>query len=194
MLKRNLNVDCEELVIVVDMVNGFCKEGALASPSVMRVVPRQIEILEEYSNKENGQIIFIRDCHTKDSVEFKTFGEHCLEGTEEVEVIDELQRFINCEYLKNSTNFMFAPDFMNDIDKLKNLKKVLLMGVLSDRCDKDGGIGLKTYFNQNNRDIEVAVLEDCCDTYSAPGHEADIVNEESFKDMENAGIVRVKRR
>ncbi len=193
MLKRNLNNDCSELVIVVDMVNGFCKEGNLASPSVMRIVPRQLEVLKECRDR-GSQIIFIRDSHDKDAVEFKTYGEHCLEDTPETLVISELEEFNDCEYLKNSTNFMYADGLVNDIEKLKNLKKVLLMGVLSDICVKNGGISLRTYFDQNNRDVEIDVLEDCCDTYDSEGHNRDEVNEKSFADMANNGIVRVKRR
>ena len=193
MLKRNLDVDCQELVIVIDMVNGFCKKGSLASPSVMRIVPRQLEVLKECKDK-GSQIIFIRDSHNKDAVEFKTFGKHCIENTKETEVIDELSEFNECEYLKNSTNFVFADGFMKDIDKLKKLKKVLLMGVLSDICVKNGGISLRTYFDQNNRDIEIGVLGDCCDTYNAAGHSANVINEKSFSDMEANGIVRIKRR
>ena len=37
MLKRNLDVDCQELVIVIDMVNGFCKE-------VMQKLPMEFAI------------------------------------------------------------------------------------------------------------------------------------------------------
>ena len=39
--------DLEELAINIDMVNGFVKEGALSSPSIMRVVPRQQELLDD---------------------------------------------------------------------------------------------------------------------------------------------------
>lgn len=182
------NYDIEELVIVVDMVNGFVKEGALAAPSIMRVVPRQIEILKEAVNNQKMGIIFIRDCHDKDAVEFKTFGPHCIEGTPETEVIDELSEFVTCFYKKNSTNFVFADGFINDINKLKKLKKVLLMGCLSEVCVKNGGIALRNLFDQLNKDIDVCVYSDAIDTYDAPNHKSEEVTERALQDMESNGI------
>lgn len=182
------NYDIEELVIVVDMVNGFVKEGALAAPSIMRVVPRQIEILKEAIENPKMGIIFIRDCHNKDAVEFKTFGPHCIDGTPETEVIDELKDFVTCFYKKNSTNFVFADGFINDINKLKNLKRVLLMGCLSEVCVKNGGIALRNLFDQLNKDIDVCVYEDAIDTYDAPEHNCLEVTKRALQDMESNGI------
>lgn len=188
-LKNELeNTNIEELVIVVDMVNGFVKEGALAAPSIMRVVPRQIEILKEAIDNERKGIIFIRDCHNRDAVEFKTFGPHCIEGTPETEVIDELSEFVSCFYKKNSTNFVFADGFMNDINKLKKLRKVLLMGCLSEVCVKNGGIALRNLFDQLNKDVEVCVYEDAIDTYDAPKHNSEEITERALQDMESNGI------
>lgn len=194
-VKENLeNCGVEEIVIVVDMINGFVKEGALASPSIMRVVPRQVEILREIMNDPKKGVIFIRDCHDEEAIEFKTFGRHCVDVTPETEVIDELKEFDSIEYKKNSTNFVFAEGFMNDINKLKNLKRVLLMGCLSDICVKNGGITLRNLFDQQNRDVEVCVYEDAIDTFDAPGHERDEVTNSALQDMEANGIVKIKRK
>ena len=189
LLKNELeNSEIEELVIVVDMVNGFVKEGALASPSIMRVVPRQIEILKEAIDNPNKGIIFIRDCHNSDAVEFKTFGPHCIEGTIETEVIDELSEFVSCFYKKNSTNFVFADGFINDINKFKNLKRVMLIGCLSEVCVKNGGIALRNLFDQLNKDIDVCVYEDAIDTYDAENHNSEEVTNRALQDMESNGI------
>ena len=45
-----------ELYIVIDMVNGFVKEGNLAAPSIERVVPTQYKILDENGGSENGYL------------------------------------------------------------------------------------------------------------------------------------------
>ena len=180
----------EELAINIDMVNGFVKEGALAAPSIMRVVPRQQEILKEYLEGENKAIMFIRDEHSDDSVEFKTFGPHCIKGSGEEKVIDELlEYYLNAyDVNKNSTNFVFGNGFQEKIERLRNLKKVLLMGCLSEVCVKNGGITLRNYFDQLNRDVDIYVAEDAIDTFDAPGHEADEVTKKAIQDMEANGI------
>ena len=179
-----------ELYINIDMVNGFVKEGPLAAPSIMRVVPRQKEIINEFIISPDKGVFFIRDCHSDDSVEFKTFGKHCIKGTKETEIIDELKEYepyVNT-YFKNSTNFVFANGFQEDIARLKNLKKVILGGCLSEVCVKNGGITLRNLFDEQNRDIEIYVARDAIDTYDAPGHNSHEVTERALADMQANGI------
>jgi nicotinamidase-related amidase len=179
-----------ELLVTIDMVNGFVKEGSLAAPSIMRVVPRQVELLNKASLDKDTGIIFIRDSHIRGAVEFKTYGPHCLEGTKETEVIDELKQFekLGKTYFKNSTNLIFAPGFQNDLLLLKYLEKVRLMGCLSDVCVLNGAIGLRTFFDQNNMDVDVCVHADAIDTFNAPEHDADKITDNSLAQMQANGV------
>ena len=61
----------EHLAINIDMVKGFVVKGALAAPSIMRVVRRQHELLKSYKEDDNEAIAIIRDLHHKGSVEYK---------------------------------------------------------------------------------------------------------------------------
>lgn len=179
-----------ELLITIDMVNGFVKEGPLAAPSIMRVVPRQIELLKEALNDENTGIVFVRDNHPVDAVEFKTYGPHCIEGTKETEVIDELKEFEKqgITYFKNSTNLIFALGLQQDLIRFYNLERIRLMGCLSEVCVENGAIGLRTFFDQIDRDVEVCVHADAIDTFNAPGHDADKVTENALNRMQANGI------
>ena len=193
---RTINNDIEklrkvrELLITIDMVNGFVKEGLLAAPSIMRIVPRQKELLEEASNDKNTGTVFIRDSHPIDAVEFKTYGIHCVEGTKETEVIDELKEYekYGITYFKNSTNMMYAPNFMDDLIRFYNLERIRLMGCLSEVCVENGAIGLRTFLDQINKDIEVCVHVDAIDTFDAPGHDANIITDNAIKKMQANGI------
>ena len=178
----------KELVFNIDMINGFVKKGALAAPSIMRIVPRQLEILEEAKKDPEVEIVDVRDLHTLKSVELKTFGIHGLEGTDEVEQIDELKGYADRVFYKNCTNLIFAPGIQEYLKGNPNLKRVRLMGCLSEICVTNGGIGLRTFFDQNNMDVEVCVHADAIDTYDAPGHNADQVTEQALKMMEANGI------
>ena len=182
--------DARDLLICIDMVNGFVKEGVLAAPSIMRVVPRQKELLKEALESDDAGIIFIRDSHPVNAAEFATFPPHCIEGSEESEVIDELKEYekYSLEYLKNSTNLMFAPRLMEDLMKFDKLTRIRVMGCLSEICVENGAIGLKTFFNQMNRNVEVCVHSDAIDTFDAPGHEADIVTNQALERMQANGI------
>ena len=193
---KTINNDIErltrakELLITIDMVNGFVKEGNLAASSIMRVVPRQIELLNEALDNRDTGLVFIRDSHPIDAVEFKTYGVHCLEGTKETEVIDELKEYekYSIEYLKNSTNLMYALGLQQDLIRFYNLERIRLMGCLSEVCVENGAIGLRTFFDQINRDIEVCVHADAIDTFNAPGHDADLVTNDALNRMQANGI------
>lgn len=193
-MKDNLK-ELRELLIVVDMVNGFIREGALADPTVgIAIIPEQIKIIEDFIERKQG-ILFIKDTHTKDSVEFKTFPPHCLNGTKEAELVDELKVYekygISIE--KNSTSAIFADGFLTLINQMKNLKKIVGVGCESDICVPNLFIPLKNYFNQKNRDVEIIIPENTIETYDAPWHNRDEYNKASKMLMKQAGIQLVKK-
>ena len=180
----------ENLLVVIDMINGFVKEGALAAPSIQRIIPRIKELLEVNEKYDNGLNVIVRDTHTKDSIEFKTFGEHCVEGTAETELVDELKPYAEkaVDFTKNSTNFMLADGVIPFLNNFYKLKRVAFVGCLSEVCVKNAAITARNYFDQTNKDIEVGVYADAIDTFDAPGHNNDEVTERALADMEANGV------
>ena len=92
------------------------------------------------------------------------------------------------EYLKNSTNLIFAPNIQKDIQSLENLERIRIMGCLSEICVQNGAISLKTFLDQLNKNIEVCVHKDAIDTFDAPNHNADKITENAIKEMQKNGI------
>lgn len=159
------------MLIIVDMVNGFVKEGALADPKIAEKAPRQIELIKE-AKARRDLIVFIKDTHEEDSVEHKRFGgaKHCVRGTGEELVIDELKEYeynedtVSIE--KNSTSYMEAPKFRELIAEVTNIETVDVVGCCTDICDFNGTMGLANYFDQWNRDVEIRVHEDAIATFA----------------------------
>lgn len=185
----------KKLLINIDMINGFIKEGPLASKSIERIVPKLKQVIELYLNDEASAVFFIRDSHTSNALEFKTFGVHCLENSKESELIEELKMYEkdSLTYLKNSTNFVFAKNFIADLEKLNNLKEVLVTGCLTDFCVKNGAITLKNYFDEHNKNIDVIVCCDLTDTFNSNTHILEEESKHAFNDMKNNGIKILKR-
>ena len=167
---KNLEV-YEGMLIVVDMVNGFVKEGALHDEAIAKIIPRQIELIKE-ARAKGYLIVFVKDTHDKDAVEFRRFGntKHCVIGTKEAELVDELKPYededdtISIE--KNSTSFMEAPEFRELLAKANNIKRVEKVGCCTDICDFNGIMGLANYYDQWNRKVDIIVHEDAIATYS----------------------------
>ncbi|MDE5586985.1 MAG: cysteine hydrolase, partial [Bacilli bacterium] len=192
------------LLIIVDTLNGFARgNGMLVSPLVEAIIPNVVFYVEEAGKNKKCLRIFVNDAHDKDSVEFKRFGgkPHCLRGTVEAQLVDELIPYEEdaIVFEKNSTSFMFAKNpnfkygFMEMLDKLINLKRVKVCGCCTDICDTNGVLPMMNYFDEDNRDIEVELLEDAIATYDAPWHDKDKYTEAAYLLLEQQGAKRVKK-
>lgn len=159
----------ERVLIVVDMVNGFVYNGPLHDIECSKIIPRQKEIIDDYL--DNGDlVVFIKDTHSKDSTEFSRMPIHCLENTDESELVPELREYVGRDNVitinKNSTSFNEAPEFRELITNLVNLKRVDEIGVCTDICDFNGIMGLANRLNQENRDVSIYVHEDAIATFN----------------------------
>lgn len=193
MRKENLK-EVRRILIVVDMINGFIREGNMKDEYINHIVPETVRLVELFLRNKDA-VAFARDSHKKGCAEFLKFPEHCLEGTSESELIDELKKYEKqaLVYLKNSTSIMFAPNFMDDINAMKNLKEVVVTGCCTDICDMNLAIPLQNYFDQHDRDVKIIVPENAVETYDAPWHNREEYRDSAFKFMSQAGIQLVKK-
>ncbi len=191
-MKKDLE-ELREVLVVVDMVNGFIRYGNLADPSVGHIIPRQIEMVEDFIARKQG-IIFVKDTHTKDSVEFDTFLPHCVKGSGEEELVDELKPYESYGYSieKNSTAAIFADGFLRLIDEMKNIKRIIGVGCESDICVPNLFIPLKNYLNEKNRRVDIIIPEDAIETFDASFHNREEYYNASKLLMNQAGIKLVK--
>lgn len=183
----------KKMLYVVDMVNVFVNEGILHDKHIQGTIPEQIKLIEKMKDEGEG-IAFIKECHGKDSTEFKTFPEHCIEGTSEAMLVPELQQYEEdaLVYLKNSTSAIFASNMMNDLELMENLEEVIGVGCCTDICVMNFLIPLKNYFNQNNRDVNIFAVKNAMDTYHIEGvHDREEYERMAYKLMEQAGIILV---
>ena len=193
---KNLEV-YKGMLIVVDMVNGFVREGVLHDEAIASIIPRQIELIKE-AKARGDLVVFIKDTHDEDAVEFKRFGgtKHCVRGTSEANLVDELLPFENDEDTisieKNSTSYMEAPEFRQLIAGLSGLERVDVVGCCTDICDFNGTMGLANYLDQNNRNVELNVHTDAVATYAQDARSAYV--DAAYLLMEQQGIQLVKKR
>lgn len=182
--------EVESLLVVVDVINGFINEGNMKDAYIRHIVPGIKELVKEYVNKNNREVFYIRDSHAKDAIEFKKFPMHCLKNTTESEMVKELKEYEDDvrTYLKNSTSALFAKGLLEDINKMVNLKKVVVVGCCSDICVINFALPLINYFDENNLDIEIEVKEELIETYDSPNHNREEYNEITKKLLKQAGI------
>ncbi|MDE6731117.1 MAG: cysteine hydrolase [Oscillospiraceae bacterium] len=176
------------MLVIVDMINGFLTQGALASPRCADILPAVEELL--HSAKENQiPCIAFADSHRPDSLEFQSFPVHCLKNTLESELAPSLQEIGGFQRIeKNSTNGFFAPDFQKYLWIHPELQNVIVCGVCTDICVMQFALTLKAWANQNQKNLNLFIPVNAVATYDAPGHDAESLQKTALEIMAQAGI------
>jgi len=179
----------KRLLIVVDMINGFIREGALADRGIEVIIGETVRLTER-AIKTGEPVFAFRDCHRADSPELETFPPHCMSGTSESELIDELKPFeANMTvFEKNSTSGFVVPAFQTMLREMRSLEQVVLVGCCTDICILNFAVPLKNYFNEIDRRVRVIVPKNAVETYDMEGHGRGQFNAMAFTLMAQAGV------
>lgn len=178
------------VLINVDIINGFCKEGNLSSDRVEKIIPEAVRINDRL--KEFTRIYFI-DKHEESSEEFNAYIKHCISNTSEAEIVDELKPFIDEKAVvcnKNSVNGFFSMEFQNWFIKNGTITNYIVIGDVTDICVLNFCLTLKTYFNEKNIKSRIIVPLSGVETFDldVTDHDGDIMNLFALYNMRMNGI------
>lgn len=189
----------KNMLVVVDMVNGFVNFGALADNKINKITPKIIKLIE--SAKKNGMdIVAFRDCHIENDEEFNTYPVHCLKGSEESQLIPELKLYEKDMILidKNTTNGFNTTKFQKLLLE-NNYENVYVVGCCTDICVKDFVTSYMNYLKNINRfavnfdnmnsyiNTKIHVVSDACYTFDGLYHNAEQMHNSSIEYMKNIG-------
>ena len=178
-----------QALIVVDMQNGFLRHGNLASEQCLAVLPAVVAEVEAAVAAEQ-LVIFTADTHEPDDLEFEIFPTHCIRGTDEALLVDELRRFLDRENVYQVAKRRYSALFETELEGLLHrfgVEEVRICGVCTDICVLHTTAGLR------NRDIAVTVVANATATFDAPEHAAEDVKEQSLAHMASILGARVER-
>ena len=159
-------------VLVVDMIEGFTRTGALASPRVEALIPKQVEFLK--SLPSDAFIVFACDAHGPSDYEFKRMPVHCMAGSKEAEICPELLEAVshiaegNVVVVPKRTHSAFFGTNFDEILKMEDLKRLktdphiddwTVIGCVTDVCVAANVMEL------DYRGKNVTVYADLVDTY-----------------------------
>ncbi len=170
---------------IIDINNGFAREGALYSDRVENNIPATSELAKKFLDG-GAEVLAYTDYHPEDAKEFRAYPPHCIAGTKESELVDELKDLKTeglKEIRKNSTNGILA---FNPVEEGKDY---LVVGCVTDICVYQFSTTLRAYLNEHNMEGEVYVLKDLIDTFDIEDvHEAEFYNYVFSKSMMDNGI------
>ncbi len=146
-------------VLVVDMLNDFCKEGgAMILPGCERLFPPQKSVIST-ARERRIPVIWVMDNHRQGlrrDREWLKRAPHCVEGTWGAEIVEELAPKHNEMRIKKHR---YSGFFQTDLDLvLKDLAcdQLVIFGVVTNICVRS------TVHDAFFNGYTVAVPEDCC--------------------------------
>ena len=161
-------------VISVDVINGFCYEGTLASPRVATIVDPIAALFKKSYQAGVRNFILTQDAHPEDAVEFEQFPPHCIRGSGESETVDkfkELPFFDHFQVMpKRSLNSAIGTDLEAWLAAHPRVDTFITVGDCTDLCTYQLAMHLKLRANVLNKKMRIILPVDCVETYDLPVH------------------------
>ncbi len=178
----------QTVLILVDMINGFAREGALMSPEVEKIIPDILDLMKKCKKLDIPTLAFA-DCHNDASPEFTSYPVHCLKDTSESEIVEEIKEFGNYELIyKNSTNGFLEETFQKWMINNQKVNNFIITGDCTDICVQQFAITLKTWFNMQNKACRVIVPMNAVATYDFGLHSGNLTHVMALYNMMINGV------
>ena len=187
MVKINLKEEIS-LLVIVDVINGFIYEGALADISIEKIIQPIKQIANAYIAHEQPIIAFI-DCHDDNASEFATYPPHCLRDTSESKLVSDLEKIQDQMILieKNSTNGFVTDEFLSFLNQFY-FDSIVVTGCCTDICVLQFALALKGFINEHNLNTRIIIPKNMVETFNSEQHQQAYYNEISLQLLSNAGI------
>lgn len=178
----------KNLLVVVDMVEGFVNFGALADKKINKITPNIVKLIEQ-AKENQTKIIAFRDSHSLQDEEFKVFPVHCLKNSAESQFIPEIKAMkhnIDLDIEKNTTNGFITKEFQKIVHSV-NFDNVIVCGCCTDICVLNFVTSYLKFIKQNNLKTNIVVIENACYTFDNENHNAKQFHDKAINQMAKLG-------
>ncbi len=159
-------------IFCVDVLIGFCQEGALASPRINAVVPAIADLFVAAHARGVRNFVLPQDTHHEEAVEFGQYARHCVAGTREAETVPELASLpFAADYTvipKNSLSATIGTSFGDWMRAHPEVDRFIVVGDCTDLCAYNLPMHLRLYANAHQLQRRVIVAENLIQTYDLP--------------------------
>ncbi len=160
-------------IISVDVIQGFCSQGPLASDRVGAIVAPIVRLFWAAHARGVRHFVLTQDHHPADAVEFGSYGPHCMSGTAEAEPVPEFlelpffDQFVTIH--KNSISSSVGTELDAWLDQHAVVDTFVVVGDCTDLCTYQLAMHLRLRANaRQQKDVRVVLPADCVDTYDLP--------------------------
>ena len=173
-------------LVVIGLINGFAREGLLKSDRVEKLISPIGDLMKGF---KDFPVIMFADSHNNASPEFASYPVHCIAGSYESEIVEELQQLGH--YLridKNSTNAFLVRAFQEWLAVNPQISTFIVAGDCTDICIYQFAVTLKAFFNEHNQEIRVIVPINAVNTFDLGLHNGDLMDMVALCSMADNGI------
>ena len=154
----------------VDLTNGFCCEGPLASPRVAGIIPATVRLFQRAYDLGVRHFLLPQDTHDADALEFLAYPPHAVGGTSESDTVDELKALPFSDSFsiipKNSVSCDIGTDLDPWLDAHSRVTTFIVVGDCTDICVYLMAMHLRLRANVLGvGDARVIIPADCVQTY-----------------------------
>jgi nicotinamidase-related amidase len=152
----------------VDVLEGFCRKGPLASERVGRIVRPIRELFRRAHSAGVRRFILTQDAHPADSPEFDAWGPHCVAGSEEAQMVRELGELPFADSFRIIPKTSISTHIGTALMDEPLPGAAIAVGDVTDICTYQLAIGLKAQANAAGISMPVTVPENCTQTWDLP--------------------------
>jgi nicotinamidase-related amidase len=156
----------------VDVINGFCHAGPLASPRVKNIIAPIVRLFERAHAAGVRHFILTQDTHEPEAVEFAQYPPHCVRGTEESEAVPEFKALPFYKdmltFPKNSIHSALNTGLEAWLSDHPEVNTLIVVGDCTDLCTYQLAMHLRLRANAHQLRQRVILPVDCVDTYDLP--------------------------
>jgi nicotinamidase-related amidase len=195
-------------ILSVDVINGFCHSGPLASPRVKGIIQPIVRLMTAVHSAGVRHFLVTQDTHEHEAVEFAAYPPHCVRGSEESDTVPEFKALPFWDQAivmpKNSIDSSLGTGLDAWLDAHLEISTLIVVGDCTDLCIYQLAMHLRLRANaEQRRGVRVIVPEDCVDTFDTPvevaerigamPHDADLLHCIFLYHMALNGVEVVKR-
>lgn len=156
-------------IISVDVIQGFCNQGPLASPRVADIIAPITQLMQQAWAMGLRHILLTQDTHEPHAVEFQQWPPHCVRGTAEAETVAEFKALPFFDQMtlfeKNSIASGLHTGLNEWLSQHPEIDTFLIVGDCTDLCTYQLAMHLRLDANARQLQRRVIVPANCVQTY-----------------------------
>lgn len=159
-------------LLSVDVIDGFCARGPLASERVGQIARPVAELFRRAHALGVRHFALTQDTHDPHAPEFAAYPPHCLRGSVESKSVDELKALAFfadvAVFPKNSLSSHLGTDLGAWLAQRPAVDRYVVVGDCTDLCTYQAAMQLRLEANAANLQRRVIVPADAVETFDTP--------------------------